>query len=182
MCPACTNVWVRDLGNYRYPVDKIGESPTQYGKKPLCLKLEGIRQMCPACTNVWFRDLGNYRYPVEKIGECPTQYGKKPLCLKWKVYDKCVLPVLTYGSETWAITDTLLRKLYSNKFSENENDITSDMDDGSASDEIESDYDINEDKDDGVTSKDPVRNENNVKQLSVIEVKEVKNGYNSLKL
>ncbi|KAG1653040.1 Disintegrin and metalloproteinase domain-containing protein 12 [Nymphon striatum] len=33
MCPACTNVWVRDLGNYRYPVEKIGECPTQYGKK-----------------------------------------------------------------------------------------------------------------------------------------------------
>ncbi|KAG1714419.1 ATP-binding cassette sub-family B member 8, mitochondrial [Nymphon striatum] len=49
--------------------------------------------------------------------------------------------------------------------------LMSDMDDGSASDETESDYDINEDNDDGVTSKDPVRNENNVKQLSVIEVK-----------
>ncbi|KAG1714611.1 Organic cation transporter protein [Nymphon striatum] len=33
MCPACTNAWVRDLGNYRYPVEKIGECPTQYGKK-----------------------------------------------------------------------------------------------------------------------------------------------------
>ncbi|KAG1681904.1 Choline O-acetyltransferase [Nymphon striatum] len=33
MCPACTNVSVRDLGNYRYPVEKIGECPTQYGKK-----------------------------------------------------------------------------------------------------------------------------------------------------
>ncbi|KAG1660878.1 hypothetical protein GQR58_021828 [Nymphon striatum] len=33
MCPACTNVWVRDLGNYRYPVEKIGKCPTQYGKK-----------------------------------------------------------------------------------------------------------------------------------------------------
>ncbi|KAG1654084.1 putative uncharacterized transposon-derived protein F52C9.6 [Nymphon striatum] len=33
MCPVCTNVWVRDLGNYRYPVEKIGECPTQYGKK-----------------------------------------------------------------------------------------------------------------------------------------------------
>ncbi|KAG1696933.1 Ring canal kelch [Nymphon striatum] len=55
------------------------------------------------------------------------------------------------------------------------------MDDSSASDEMENDYDINEDNDDGVTSKDPVRNENNVKQLSVIGVKEVKNGYNSPK-
>ncbi|KAG1663792.1 Peptidyl-alpha-hydroxyglycine alpha-amidating lyase 2 [Nymphon striatum] len=33
MCPACTNVWVRDLGNYRYPVEKFGECPKQYGKK-----------------------------------------------------------------------------------------------------------------------------------------------------
>ncbi|KAG1664203.1 Ubiquitin-conjugating enzyme E2 R1 [Nymphon striatum] len=33
MRPACTYVWVRDLGNYRYPVEKIGECPTQYGKK-----------------------------------------------------------------------------------------------------------------------------------------------------
>ncbi|KAG1684469.1 hypothetical protein GQR58_009431 [Nymphon striatum] len=33
MCPTWTNVWVRDMGNYRYPVEKIGECPTQYGKK-----------------------------------------------------------------------------------------------------------------------------------------------------
>ncbi|KAG1659236.1 hypothetical protein GQR58_022643 [Nymphon striatum] len=33
MCPVCTNVWVRDLGNYRYPVEKIGKCPTQYGKE-----------------------------------------------------------------------------------------------------------------------------------------------------
>ncbi|KAG1675519.1 Down syndrome cell adhesion molecule [Nymphon striatum] len=33
MYPACTNIWVRDLGNYRYPVEKIGECTTQYGKK-----------------------------------------------------------------------------------------------------------------------------------------------------
>ncbi|KAG1714443.1 hypothetical protein GQR58_001388 [Nymphon striatum] len=107
MCPACTNVWVRDLGNYRYSVEKIGVCPTQYGKKPLCLK----RKVYDKCVLLVY--LGNYRYHVEKIGECPTQFGKKPLCLKPKVYDKCVLPVLTYGSETWAITDTLLRKLVS---------------------------------------------------------------------
>ncbi|KAG1678068.1 hypothetical protein GQR58_013612 [Nymphon striatum] len=41
MCPACTNVWVRDLGNYRYPVEKIGECPTQYGKKDPRCELEG---------------------------------------------------------------------------------------------------------------------------------------------
>ncbi|KAG1714968.1 Gamma-glutamyl hydrolase A [Nymphon striatum] len=33
MWPVCTNVWVRDLGNYRYPVEKIGKCPTQYGKE-----------------------------------------------------------------------------------------------------------------------------------------------------
>ncbi|KAG1674990.1 AT-rich interactive domain-containing protein 2 [Nymphon striatum] len=33
MCPVCTNVWVRDLDNYRYPVEKIGKCPTQYGKE-----------------------------------------------------------------------------------------------------------------------------------------------------
>ena len=37
------------------------------------------------------------------------------------------------------------------------------MDDGSSSDETESNYDINEDNDDGVTGLDPIRNENNVK-------------------
>ena len=47
------------------------------------------------------------------------------------------------------------------------------MDDGSSSDESESVYDINEDNDDGVTSEDPVRNGNNVKQLSDSEVKSI---------
>ncbi|KAG1666711.1 hypothetical protein GQR58_018735 [Nymphon striatum] len=55
MCPACTNVWVRDLGNYRYPVEKIGECPTQYGKKdPRCLKKDAIPTIfsnCPGYMN-----------------------------------------------------------------------------------------------------------------------------------
>lgn len=75
------------------------------------------------------------------------------------------------------LTSRLLSQFFpevvSKEFAENENDITSDMDDGSSSDETESDYDINEDNDDGVTSEDPVRNENNVKQLSDIEVKNI---------
>ncbi|KAG1706961.1 hypothetical protein GQR58_003586 [Nymphon striatum] len=33
MYPACTNIWVRDVGHYRHPVEKIGECTTQYGKK-----------------------------------------------------------------------------------------------------------------------------------------------------
>lgn len=75
------------------------------------------------------------------------------------------------------LTSRLLPQFFpevvSKEYAENENDITSDMDDGSSSYETESDYDINEDNDDGVTSEDPVRNENNVKQLSDIEVKNI---------
>ncbi|KAG1696650.1 Transcription factor RFX4 [Nymphon striatum] len=41
MYPACTNIWVRDLGNYRYPVEKISECTTQYGKKDPRCELEG---------------------------------------------------------------------------------------------------------------------------------------------
>ncbi|KAG1663187.1 Pyruvate dehydrogenase protein X component, mitochondrial [Nymphon striatum] len=33
MCLPCTNELVIDLGNYRYPFEKIGECPTQHGKK-----------------------------------------------------------------------------------------------------------------------------------------------------
>ncbi|CAG9565546.1 unnamed protein product [Danaus chrysippus] len=34
-----------------------------------------------------------------------------PQCLKTKVFDQCVLPVLTYGTETWPLTMGLIRKL-----------------------------------------------------------------------
>ena len=34
-----------------------------------------------------------------------------PQCLKTKVYDQCVLPVMTYGSETWSLTMGLIRRL-----------------------------------------------------------------------
>ncbi len=36
-----------------------------------------------------------------------------PLSLKRKVYKQCILPVLTYGSETWRLTRELERKLRS---------------------------------------------------------------------
>ncbi len=36
-----------------------------------------------------------------------------PLSLKRKVYNQCILPVLTYGSETWRLTKELERKLRS---------------------------------------------------------------------
>ncbi len=35
------------------------------------------------------------------------------LSLKRKVYNQCILPVLTYGSETWRLTKELERKLKS---------------------------------------------------------------------
>ena len=36
-----------------------------------------------------------------------------PLCLKRKVFNQCILPVMTYGSETWTLTKSLERKLVS---------------------------------------------------------------------
>ncbi|KAG1651679.1 Transcriptional activator cubitus interruptus [Nymphon striatum] len=196
MCPACTNVWVRDLGNYRCPVEKIGECPTQYGKKDP--KMSGANAASPSLSELQYSaqrrssaaaammngssaaDMHAYRispyvdhlygYPNpnlrglspvdsraiiqpimtgnvaldqvdrytylgqlisihrdwepevrQRVALCWQAFGrlnnvwrnKLPLCLKRKVYDQCILPVLTYGSETWAITDTLLRKLAS---------------------------------------------------------------------
>ncbi|CAH2235547.1 jg23974 [Pararge aegeria aegeria] len=34
-----------------------------------------------------------------------------PQCLKTKVFDQCVLPVMTYGAETWTLTARLIHKL-----------------------------------------------------------------------
>ena len=34
-----------------------------------------------------------------------------PICLKRKVFDQCILPVLTYASETWTLTNRTVRKL-----------------------------------------------------------------------
>ena len=34
-----------------------------------------------------------------------------PLSLKRKVYNQCIPPILTYGSETWIVTKNLERKL-----------------------------------------------------------------------
>ena len=34
-----------------------------------------------------------------------------PICLKRKVMNQCVLPVLTYGSETWTLTNRMATKL-----------------------------------------------------------------------
>ena len=40
-----------------------------------------------------------------------TLKSNLPLCLKRKVFDQCILPVLTYGSETWTLTKSELQKL-----------------------------------------------------------------------
>ena len=37
--------------------------------------------------------------------------GNLPLCLKKKVYDQCILPSMTYASETWSLTTKMERKL-----------------------------------------------------------------------
>ncbi|CAH2258529.1 jg12369 [Pararge aegeria aegeria] len=36
---------------------------------------------------------------------------KIPQCLKTKVFEQCVLPVMTYGSETWSLTMGLRTRL-----------------------------------------------------------------------
>ena len=36
-----------------------------------------------------------------------------PICLKRKVYNQCVIPAMTYGSETWKLTKSLENKLVS---------------------------------------------------------------------
>ena len=33
-----------------------------------------------------------------------------PVCLKRKDFDECILPVLTYASETWTLTSKTLKK------------------------------------------------------------------------
>ncbi len=56
-----------------------------------------------------------------RIGIGWSAFGKQnlvmnsnlPLPLKRKVYNQCILPVLTYGSETWCLTKELERKLRS---------------------------------------------------------------------
>ncbi len=58
---------------------------------------------------------------IRRIGMGWSAFGKQnlvmnsnlPLSLKRKVYNQCILPVLTYGSETWRLTKELERKLRS---------------------------------------------------------------------
>ena len=37
--------------------------------------------------------------------------GNLPICLKRKVYNQCILPAISYGSETWTLTSKMERKL-----------------------------------------------------------------------
>jgi hypothetical protein len=37
--------------------------------------------------------------------------GELPICLKRKVFNECIIPVLTYGSETWTLTKQMERKI-----------------------------------------------------------------------
>jgi hypothetical protein len=37
--------------------------------------------------------------------------GNIPICLKRKVFDQCILPVLIHGSESWTLTEEMIRKL-----------------------------------------------------------------------
>ena len=56
-----------------------------------------------------------------RIGMGWSAFGKQssvmksnlPIALKRKVYNQCILPVMTYGSETWSLTKELERKLQS---------------------------------------------------------------------
>ena len=34
-----------------------------------------------------------------------------PMRLRWKAFNKCILPIMTYGCETWSLTNTQLEKL-----------------------------------------------------------------------
>ena len=37
--------------------------------------------------------------------------GKIPLCLKRKVFDQCILPVMTYGCKTWNLSSKIAQEL-----------------------------------------------------------------------
>ncbi len=58
---------------------------------------------------------------IRRIGMEWSVFGKQnlvmnsnlSLSLKRKVYNQCILPVLTYGAETWRLTKELERKLRS---------------------------------------------------------------------
>ncbi|CAH2218401.1 jg1486 [Pararge aegeria aegeria] len=46
---------------------------------------------------------------IQRIGS--GTYGDVYKCLKTKVFEQCVLPVMTYKSETWLLTMGLIRRL-----------------------------------------------------------------------
>ncbi|KAG1687799.1 Vesicle-trafficking protein SEC22a [Nymphon striatum] len=85
MCPVCTNVWVRDLGNYGYPVEKICECPTQYGKKdPRLIKSVGISYIA-LCDNSYPNVLG-YSYLNEMRKEFMSTYENRHIVAAIRPY------------------------------------------------------------------------------------------------
>jgi hypothetical protein len=44
--------------------------------------------------------------------ECLWKNEWIPLCLKNKANEQCVLPVVTYGCETWILNSRMLRKIH----------------------------------------------------------------------
>ncbi len=46
-------------------------------------------------------------YLSPSLTSLPLPLTSKPLSLKRKVFNQCVLPVLTYGTETWRLTKHL---------------------------------------------------------------------------
>ena len=49
---------------------------------------------------------------VESVGKnSDIMKSSMPICLKRKVFDQCILPAITYASETWTLTTKMENKL-----------------------------------------------------------------------
>ena len=48
---------------------------------------------------------------MDRVQEYERHRENLPLCLKRKAFNQCILPVLTYGSETWSLTMRQANKL-----------------------------------------------------------------------
>ncbi|KAG1684186.1 Nephrin [Nymphon striatum] len=83
MCPACTNVWVKDLGNYRYPVVKFSE----YGQKDVKDVKERFPPSQPVITDMTGR---KFKYSIGPFNEggnlhliCTVYKGKPAPTVSW---------------------------------------------------------------------------------------------------
>ncbi|KAG1676407.1 Proton-coupled amino acid transporter 4 [Nymphon striatum] len=82
-CPACTNIRVRDLGNYRYLVEKISKCPTQhgqYGEKDLRtgrkkIAYADIAEITFATGPKPLRRFSGAANIIVKLFLCVTQFG-----------------------------------------------------------------------------------------------------------